>query len=125
MFFVSAIAFSIFTYKPIAELWDDTLGSALRQRNWDMIRNYEFEEYSRIFKEEGQKAAIKYQMTPKAAMPTGPLQLFEDWHWVLAVVTLLLTVVALYHLIWKCGAWALRYVVHGSKAEQGATDRPE
>ena len=118
MFFVSAIAFGVISYKPVSELLDDTLGSVLRQREWDRNLEYERQAYIQISREQGERAAIEYKRTPKAVMHTGPSQVFKDWQWAITVGSLLFVMVVLYHLIWKFGVWALRYVVHGSKAGQ-------
>jgi hypothetical protein len=99
-------------YQAFDNLWSDTLGDALEARHNRAIRDIEIREYNRILAEKGKAAAIEYQRTPKAACPMGAVRAYDEWHWLLVLLTLGAVFLALYHLLWRIGEAAVRYVVH-------------
>src|SRR5690625_1520944 len=114
LFVIFMLVCAIPGYRALDSFWDNTLGDALEKRHYRAIRDFETREYNRIFTEKGEAAAVEYRRTPKvAAMRLGALRIYDEWHWVLVLLTLSAVFFFLYQLLWRIGEAAVRYVIQG------------
>jgi hypothetical protein len=120
---ICIIAFLVFGFRSVDELWDDSLGDTLTERFESKQRDHEIltnREHDRILAEKGPAAAQEFRQSPhpdtRLYRAWQFMSVYQDWGWALTFGSMVLLSALVYRMVWFLGDRSFRYVRDGTDA---------